>query len=57
VVRLAVRRNRLKRLLREVVRKEPFFADAGKAYFFRVHALPEDLDLKRVLATVNELIQ
>jgi len=46
IVPLATRRNRIKRLIREAVRKEAFFGDAGKVYLFRVLRAPaEKLDL------------
>ena len=56
VVPLATRRNRIKRLIREVVRKEAFFGDGGKVYSFRVFRPPaESLDLWEVKKVVESL--
>ena len=54
IVSLATRRNRLKRLIREVFRQEAFF-DQDKVYQFRVIRNPGDLGLKEVFAIMIEL--
>lgn len=55
-VKLAVARNRLRRVLREAVRIDPFFKKAG-TYRLMVHEMPQDLDLKaaqRILETLHD---
>lgn len=56
IVHLATRRNRIKRLLREVYRKEDLF-EPGKIYEFRVIRQPEYLDLKEVKKSVIFLVK
>ena len=53
-VKLAVRRNRLKRVLREAVRQDPFFA-GQKSYRLKVHGWPEKPDLKTAQRTLGAL--
>ena len=48
IVPLAVKRNRIKRLIREVVRNHSFFKDKSKTYFFRVLGIPEKPNLSEV---------
>jgi ribonuclease P protein component len=55
IVRLAVRRNRVKRLIREATRKDGAFA-GPKLYSFRVHSLPERLTLPEVRAAVEKCL-
>ena len=45
VVKLAVTRNRLKRVLREAVKQDPFFAK-DRSYRLRVRQMPRTVDLK-----------
>ena len=45
VVKLAVARNRLKRVLREAVKMDPFFAK-DRSYRLKVKLLPRTVDLK-----------
>ena len=44
-VKLAVTRNRLKRVLREAVRQDPFFG-TDRVYRLKVNELPEKVDLE-----------
>ena len=53
-VKLAVTRNRLKRVLREAVRRDPFFA-AGKIYRLQVREMPKKVDLDAARATLEAL--
>ena len=53
-VKLAVTRNRLKRLLREAVRRDPFFGRVS-VYRLKVHQLPEKLDLAAAQRTLEAL--
>lgn len=56
IIRLATRRNRLKRLVREVFRKEAAI-DLGKIYQFRVVQDPKDPGFNETRETVRRLIQ
>ena len=56
IVSLATRRNRIKRLIREVFRKETFF-DKDKIYQFRVVQNPEDTDFEKTRRIVKDLIE
>ncbi len=54
-VKLAVARNRLKRVLREAVRRDPFFVK-NKTYRLRVNMPPATVDLKtaqKILETLH----
>ena len=42
IVPLAVRRNRIRRLIREAIRLEGFFAEPGKVYWLQVRRPPSD---------------
>ena len=53
-VKLAVRRNRLKRVLREAVRRDPFFVPE-KAYRLKVLGWPEKADLRTAQKTLGAL--
>ena len=53
-VKLAVTRNRLKRVLREAVRRDPFFA-AGKIYRLQVREMPKKVGLDAARATLEAL--
>ena len=54
VVRLAVRRNRIRRVLREALRNKPFF-EGNKTYVFKVLRSPEQVDLESTRLIVHEL--
>ena len=53
-VKLAVTRNRIKRVLREAVRRDPFFERAG-IYRLQVRQLPQKVDLSSARAILEEL--
>ena len=56
VVPLSTRRNRIRRLIREAVRQDPFFSTAGTFYEFKVTAAPSDpklADVKLVLQKIK----
>ncbi len=53
IVNQAVRRNRIKRVLRETLRNRPFFEK--KVYVFKVLRSPEELSLKSATLVVDEL--
>lgn len=53
-VKLAVTRNRLKRVLREAVRSDPFFG-TGKVYRLKVNGMPKNLDLAQARRTLEAL--
>ena len=53
-VKLAVTRNRLKRILREAIRRDPFFMD-DKIYLLKVRRLPQTMDLHAVRRTLEAL--
>ena len=55
VVNKAVRRNRIKRVLREALRHEVQLP-AGKVHVFRVMRAPEGVDLKMAKQVVHELL-
>jgi RNase P protein component len=57
IVRLATRRNRIRRLIREAVRMETFFKSAGKIYSFRVMKFPEAPRLWEVKKLIGELME
>ena len=54
VVRLAVRRNRIRRVLREVLRHRPFSTE-NKTYLLKVLRSPEKVDLESAKVAVHEL--
>ena len=54
-VRLATRRNRLKRLIREAFRKKSGL-EPGKTYLFQVTQDPGDLGLKNAQEAMNRLL-
>ena len=54
VVKLATKRNRVKRLIREAVRGDGFF-EKEMVYRFKVKKFPEILDLGSVQKTINDL--
>lgn len=43
IIKLAVKRNRVRRLIREVLRKE-FVLEAGSFYHFKIRRAPENPD-------------
>ncbi len=53
VIPLATARNRIKRLIREAMRKNPYLNDPRKVYFFKVVKAP----LRPSLAEVQSFIQ
>ena len=57
VVKLATRRNRIKRLVREAVRKNSFFCDHQKVYLLRVLSFVPHLDLNQTDNAIRELIK
>ena len=54
VVKLAVNRNRLKRVLREAVKLDSFFAK-DRSYRLRVKQMPRTVDLKSARKGLEEL--
>jgi len=54
IVPQAVRRNRIKRVLREVLRSKPFFKDK-KIYFFKVLRCPQKIDFESAKILIHEL--
>jgi hypothetical protein len=57
VVRLATRRNRIKRLVREAVRQKGLAGVSGKIYRFQIRgAVPARLDLKVVASEIANLL-
>ena len=54
IVRQAVRRNRIKRVLREALRLETL--SNGKVHLFRVLRMPQSVDLKDAKKAVHELL-
>ena len=55
IVGKAVRRNRIKRVLREALRQE-IFSSMGQVRVFRVVRSPEVVDLKMAKQAVHELL-
>ena len=53
-VKLAVKRNRIKRVLREAVRLDPFF-DKTKIYRLKVNQMPVKIDLKEARKALSSL--
>ena len=53
-VKLAVMRNRLKRVLREAIRRDPFFED-GRSYRLQVREMPKKVGLDAARATLEAL--
>lgn len=56
IVRLAVERNRIRRLVREAMRVMPSGLRDDGVYFFQVHRKPAALGLKEVQKTITTLI-
>ena len=54
VVAKAVRRNRLRRVLREALRRRVF--PAGRLHVFRVTRAPETVNLQTATEALNELL-
>ena len=54
IVRLAVRRNRIRRVLREALRGKSFFEE-NKIYLFKVFRSPEEVDLESARVAVREI--
>ena len=55
VVRQAVRRNRIKRVLKEALRAHPPLA-GGRVHYFKVMRAPKDVGLAMVKRALNELL-
>ena len=55
VVRQAVRRNRIKRVLKEALRARPPLS-GGRAHYFKVMRAPKDVGLAMVKRALNELL-
>ena len=55
VIRLAVGRNRLRRLIREAIRNDDFFKDRQKVYSVYVHQQVEGLKMNQVKETLEAL--
>ena len=55
IIKQAVRRNRIKRLLREAIREDDYFSDMDKAYFFSVKKAPGRMMLVDVKHAVDGL--
>ena len=55
VVRLAVRRNRIKRVLREALKDRPFLG-RNKVYVFKVMRFPKKVSLESARLAVHELL-
>ena len=55
VVKLATRRNRLKRLIREVLRKDRKLPDTGRCYVFRVSRVPSEFSYGEVKKALEKL--
>lgn len=55
VVPLSTRRNRIRRLIREAVRQDPFFSAAGTFYEFKVTVAPLDPKLTDVKAALQKI--
>lgn len=53
-VKLAVHRNRLKRVLREAVRRDPYFT-TEQVFRLKVHESPKNIDLKLAQKTLETL--
>jgi ribonuclease P protein component len=51
---LATKRNRLKRLIREVIRSEPFFKRSGAVFFIRVNQMPASLEFPAVKEAIQQ---
>jgi len=54
IVRQAVLRNRIKRVLREALRSKPFF-EQNKVYFFKVLSFPTKVSLASAQLMVDEV--
>ena len=55
IVPLATRRNRLRRLIREAVRHDPFFLESGALFEFKVTSFSKEPDLSEVKAALKKL--
>lgn len=55
LVPLATRRNRLRRLIREAVRHDPFFSVAAGRYEFKVTSSPGEPGLNEVKAALKKI--
>ncbi len=55
VVPLSTRRNRIRRLIREAVRLDPYFSASGMFYEFKVTSAPADPGLGDVKAALQKI--
>ena len=55
IVRLATRRNRLRRLIREASRGDDFFGQTGQGFYFKVIENPGDVGCAEVKVLIAEL--
>lgn len=55
LVPLSTRRNRIRRLIREAARQDPFFLAAGALYEFKVTSAPRDPGLEKVKAVLENI--
>ena len=55
IVRLAVRRNRIKRVLREALRSKPFLKE-NKVYVFKVFRSPEKVSLESAQLAIHDIL-
>lgn len=55
LVPLATRRNRIRRLIREAVRHDPFFSAVDSRYEFKVSSSPGDPGLPEVKAALQKI--
>lgn len=56
VIPLATQRNRIKRLIREVIRKKPVLKNPDKIYCFKVMRKKEDIDFRAASEAIDSLI-
>jgi len=56
-VRLATRRNYIKRLIKEALRTGNFIKDNDRTYSFRVMSVPEGLDFETVKRSLDRILK
>ena len=56
IVKLAVHRNRLRRLIREATRNKDVFRESNKVYHFYVQKAPANASLGSVQKMIQELL-
>jgi ribonuclease P protein component len=57
IVRKAVRRNRIRRVLREALRQEPVSSPGAKTHVFKVLRSPENVSLHVAKQAIHELLR